>query len=97
MRVSGKDVLESLDSSSSAADQGSENGAKIEKVGILPSDLTSAWYWNDRQVGFQQALNAQAGVTSAQGVSSISPQNTLPGAPSNTVRLPTSPAPMMFQ
>jgi hypothetical protein len=96
MRVFGKDVRESLDdSSASDAGQGSENGAKIEKVGILPSDLTSAWYWNDRQVGFQQALNAQAGIASAQGVSSVSPQNTLSGAPSNAARLPA--APLLFQ
>jgi hypothetical protein len=109
MRVSGKDVLESFGSSGSsdtplgASDSQSEGvqaeGVKgnVQLAGI--DAVVDARNWlnlRDSVWGFQGTLQSQ-GLQSSQGISSVSPQNTISGAPSNAVRLPTGPAPLMFQ
>jgi hypothetical protein len=96
MRVSGSDVLDSLEPKDSQAS--SENGgdsAKVQKVGIDAVDARNYLNLRDSVLGFQGMLYAQA--QGAQGVPSVSPQNPLSGAPSSAARLPTGPAPLLFQ
>jgi hypothetical protein len=103
MRVSSKDVLESYSSSHSGDASQEATGSQDESVKgnvqLAGIDAVDARNWlnlRDSVWGFQGTLQSQ-GLQSTQGVSSVSPQNTISGTPSNALRLPTGPAPLLFQ